>query len=144
MNTCNGGCGKPVETFLDWCDDCNEFSKKNQLKRKRLKKQILEFKEPVMLMPSKGSNPEFARQIVKMAERIINGFGMNVLLSEEKMTVGEAPVGLLKLEDGCLIVKTEYYHDDQKRCMCFLVSSGEYYCGDGNDAYCQALEIEQT
>jgi hypothetical protein len=36
MDKCSGGCGAPVENFLAYCDDCNEFSMLNQQRRKRM------------------------------------------------------------------------------------------------------------
>lgn len=52
---------------------------------------------------------------------------MRVALTEETMTVADAPVGLLFSEDsGEVIVKTEY--QDKDCCECYIVSSGERFC----------------
>jgi len=56
-------------------------------------------------------------------------------------TVGVACVGLLMLvPSGCLIAKTEYSNNG--RSICYLIESGEYYCGDGDAAECVELKVE--
>ena len=55
-------------------------------------------------------------------------------------TVGEAPVGLLILTDGCLICKTEYRLPNG-RAECYIVESGECYHGEGDAAECLPLRI---
>lgn len=65
---------------------------------------------------------------------------MRVYISEEETTVGEAPIGLLKLVSGEIIVKSEYSKDGV--CECIIVSSGEYFWGEGNAAKCVPLVIQ--
>jgi hypothetical protein len=65
---------------------------------------------------------------------------VRVYLTEESMTVGEAPVGLLLLESGELIMKTEYATNENV-CECYIVSSGERYHGEGNRALCRAMTV---
>jgi len=49
-------------------------------------------------------------------------------------------VGLLLLDDGEIICKSEY-HTAAGRCDCTIVSTGEHYCGEGDDARCVPLLI---
>lgn len=56
-----------------------------------------------------------------------------------KYTVGSAPVGLLLLNDGTIICKSEYRTNN--KCDCIIVASGENYCGDGDNAECRTLRI---
>ena len=65
---------------------------------------------------------------------------MDVYLSEKVTTVRQAPVGLLLLEkNGNLIVKSEYRLHG--KCECIIVSSGEHYCGEGDDALCKSVIV---
>jgi hypothetical protein len=65
---------------------------------------------------------------------------MRVAITEETMTVREAPVGLLILEDGGeVIVKTEYQQDGS--CECYIVSSGERFHGKGDKAEVRAIAL---
>ncbi len=66
---------------------------------------------------------------------------MRVAITEETMTVREAPVGLLLVEEsGETILKTEYANNDGV-CECYIVSSGERFCGKGNDAEVRAVAL---
>jgi len=58
----------------------------------------------------------------------------------KETTVGEAPVGLLELSCGEVICKSEYRH--KGRCECTIVSSGEGYHGEGDEARCWPLVEE--
>lgn len=63
-------------------------------------------------------------------------------MSKDVMTVGEAPVGLLVLEeDGELICKSEY-HLDSGACDCVIVETGECYCGEGDKALCHPVTVK--
>jgi len=54
-------------------------------------------------------------------------------------TVNDAPVGLLYLLDnGTIICKSEYRHDDGSP-ECTILESGENYCG--GDKPCKSLQI---
>lgn len=65
---------------------------------------------------------------------------MRVAITEETMTVADAPVGLLRTEDcGTLLVKTEYSNDDG--CECYIVSSGEKFCGKGDKEIVKAVTL---
>jgi hypothetical protein len=65
---------------------------------------------------------------------------MRVAITEEVMTVLDAPVGLLILEDsGEVIMKTEYREGDS--CECYIVSSGERFHGDGDKAEVRAIAL---
>lgn len=65
---------------------------------------------------------------------------MRIAITEETMTVAEAPVGLLILEgSGEVIMKTEYREGDS--CECFIVSSGERFCGEGDKAEVRAIGL---
>jgi hypothetical protein len=65
---------------------------------------------------------------------------MDIYTAEKVTTVGEAPVGLLILEDSAeMIMKTEYREADH--CICYIVASGEYYHGDGDAAKCKPVII---
>jgi hypothetical protein len=64
---------------------------------------------------------------------------MRVAITEEEMTVEEAPVGLLLLESGEMIVKTEYVQGTA--CECYIVSSGERFHGEGNAARVRAAAL---
>lgn len=56
---------------------------------------------------------------------------MNVYKCDKLFTVGDAPVGLLRLSlGGELIVKSAYRL--RGRCVCTIVRTGENYCGDGD------------
>lgn len=68
---------------------------------------------------------------------------MRIAITEETMTVRDAPVGLLRLEhSGELIVKTEYVMADcDNRCQCFIVSTGEYFHGEGDKALVKAVVL---
>lgn len=68
---------------------------------------------------------------------------LDVYAGSKVQTVGQAPVGLLLLDDGTLICKSEYKTDDA-RCDCTIVSSGEKYYGDGDGALCRHLVIKGT
>jgi hypothetical protein len=67
---------------------------------------------------------------------------MKVYLSEELITVGDAPVGLLVLRDGTLICKSEYHLSNDGPCECIIVDSGEYYHGEGDKAICHAVVVK--
>ncbi len=49
-----------------------------------------------------------------------------------RMTIRNAPPGLLLLRSGIVIFKTEY-RDDDGNPECYVVESGESYAGDGYD-----------
>ena len=55
--------------------------------------------------------------------------------SAEKCKVGTAAPGLLLLDCGEVIMKTEY-RNAEGRCECYIVSGGEFYCGEGDEAMC--------
>ncbi len=64
-------------------------------------------------------------------------------IGTKEHTVEDAPVGLLLLENGTIICKSEYKtqrKDGQYTCDCIIVSSGENYCG-GDDKKCVSLII---
>ena len=66
---------------------------------------------------------------------------MRVAITEETMTVKDAPVGLLIVEDsGEVIMKTEYANNDGV-CECYIVSSGERFWGKGNAAEVRAIVL---
>lgn len=54
--------------------------------------------------------------------------------------VGDAPVGLLLLESGEIICKSEYKRNDGQ-CECIIVGSGEYYWGEGDNGMCVPFEL---
>ena len=64
---------------------------------------------------------------------------MKVVLTGDRISVGDAPVGLLYLTD-CqeIICKSEYVLNGA--CECVIVSSGENYCG-GDDQICIPIEF---
>ena len=64
---------------------------------------------------------------------------MQVYISGDVRTVGEQEPGLLLLENGSLICKSEYCTNES--CDCTIVASGEHYCGDGDAALCRALIV---
>lgn len=67
---------------------------------------------------------------------------MKVYESKTKTTVGEADPGLLLLVDGLtLIMKTEYSRDDGS-CECYIVESGEAFCGKGDSAECYEVVVK--
>lgn len=66
---------------------------------------------------------------------------MNVYVCEKETTVGDAPVGLLLLNNGELICKSEYRLPDG-RCECTIVSSGEAFCGNGNSEKCKPVIVK--
>lgn len=55
-------------------------------------------------------------------------------------TVGRAPVGLLQLEDGTLLCKSEYRLPNGA-CECIIISSGEFFHGQGDSARCKPLSM---
>lgn len=59
-------------------------------------------------------------------------------IGTREYTVETAPVGLLLLENGSIICKSEYKQNG--KCECTIVSSGENYCG-GDDKKCVSLII---
>ena len=60
-------------------------------------------------------------------------------VSCQTFTIDSAPVGILVLENGTLICKTEYRENDI--CECYLVASGETYCGEPN-AICKSILLD--
>lgn len=73
---------------------------------------------------------------------------MNVFICETEMTVGEAPIGLFLLKDSREIICISEYRsgpgDDQSKYTrdAYIVSSGENYWGEGDDAIGQSIIIE--
>jgi len=68
---------------------------------------------------------------------------MITYISDTVMRVGDAPVGLLQLEPhGQLICKTEYKTNGS--CDCFILSSGEAYHGEGDEAMCRAIILRNN
>lgn len=67
---------------------------------------------------------------------------LELFFGTKEYTVGTAPIGLLLLEnDGTIICKSEYrYTNDEFRCECIIINSGEYYCG-GDDRKYISLQI---
>jgi len=53
-----------------------------------------------------------------------------------RMTVRNAPPGVLLLPDGVLVFKTEYHKPNSGDPECYVLASGEVYCGDGYDVDC--------
>lgn len=65
-----------------------------------------------------------------------------IFISPKETTVGQAPIGLLLLKDsGEFILKTEY--KEHNRSTCYIVSSGEYYHGEGDDAVVYQVTLSQ-
>ena len=62
---------------------------------------------------------------------------LELFVGTKQYTVNSAPVGLLLLECGTIIVKSEYMTEDKPNCT--IVQSGENYCG--GDRPCCALLI---
>jgi len=65
-----------------------------------------------------------------------------------RMTVRNAPPGILLLRNGHAVFKTEY-HDtatgsDELRPICYVVDSGERYHGEGYDVDCIDVTIDCT
>lgn len=61
-----------------------------------------------------------------------------------RMTIRNAPPGLLMLRDGLTIFKTEYQDQDSRgsyRPIVYVAVSGERYHGDGYDVDC--IEVTQ-
>ena len=56
---------------------------------------------------------------------------------KKELTVNKAPIGLLLLNNGTIICKSEYSSD--KGPICTILSSGETYFG--GDANCKSLEL---
>lgn len=74
----------------------------------------------------------------------IEDFNLELFIGTKDHTVGSAPVGLLLLENGTIICKSEYKTDSPggsvSTCDCIIVNSGENYCGgDGNK--CISIQI---
>lgn len=55
-------------------------------------------------------------------------------------TVGKAPIGLLMLDDGALIAKSEY-ELPTGRCECIIIGTGEFFHGDGDEARCRPMML---
>lgn len=53
-----------------------------------------------------------------------------------RMTVRNAPPGVLLLRDGVLVFKTEYHKPNSEDPECYVLASGEVYCGEGYDVDC--------
>jgi len=56
-----------------------------------------------------------------------------------RMTIRNAPPGVLLLRSGVLIFKTEYSHLNSSSLIdpeCYVLASGERYCGEGYDVDC--------
>lgn len=64
---------------------------------------------------------------------------MMIYFAERWTTVAEAPVGLLQLENGTFICKSEYSTGGSPDCI--IVDSGERYCG-GYDQKCKSVVIK--
>jgi len=62
---------------------------------------------------------------------------LELFIGTKEYTVNTAPVGLLLLDNGSIICKSEYHTNGQPDCT--IVSSGENYCG--GDKPCKALQI---
>lgn len=65
---------------------------------------------------------------------------LELFIGTKTYTVESAPPGLLLLVTGSLIMKSEYRKDNQE-CECYIVSSGEYYCGS-QQTNCTLVIIE--
>lgn len=65
---------------------------------------------------------------------------LELYMGTKDYKVGTAPVGLLLLDDGTIICKSEYRNNDGSS-ICTIVESGENYCGDGDNAECRHLHI---
>jgi hypothetical protein len=65
---------------------------------------------------------------------------MRIYTCNTIMSVDDAPPGLFLLEEsGELICKSEYITNNG--CKCIIVSSGENYCGSG-DELCRPIIIQ--
>lgn len=60
---------------------------------------------------------------------------LQLLPRKDGKTVRNAPPGVLLLWDGILVFKTEYLKENGDP-VCYVVASGEYYCGKGFDVEC--------
>lgn len=64
---------------------------------------------------------------------------LEILVGTKIHTIRDAPIGLLYLVgNSSIIMKTEYHTDGKPDC--FIVESGEAYCGD-LDEPCKILKI---
>jgi hypothetical protein len=63
---------------------------------------------------------------------------LELFIGSKEYTVNTAPVGLLLLENGSIICKSEYYTNDTPDCI--IIESGENYCG--GDLPCKSLIIQ--
>ena len=53
---------------------------------------------------------------------------LELYMGTKKYTIKSAPVGILLTDDNTLICKSEYRKDNGE-CECYIISSGEFYCG---------------
>jgi len=65
---------------------------------------------------------------------------LGLYIGTSKYKVRDAPVGLLLLNSGTIICKSEYRTNG--RCDCIIIESGENYCGEGDNAECVSLYIK--
>ena len=61
-------------------------------------------------------------------------------IGKKTYTVNDAPIGLLLLDDGYIICKSEYR--EKGEAICTILSSGENYCGGNKD--CKSLKFIST
>ena len=61
-------------------------------------------------------------------------------VGKKTLKVNDAPVGLLLLDDGYIICKSEY--KERGEAICTILSSGENYCGGNKD--CKSLNFIPT
>lgn len=54
---------------------------------------------------------------------------LRIYKCDHLVMVGDAPVGLIELEESGEIICKSEYKNTQKQCDCIIVSSGENYCG---------------
>lgn len=66
---------------------------------------------------------------------------MMIYKSIENFMIEDAPAGLLLLDNGSIICKSEYKNTTGLP-ECIIVDSGEYYCGPV-DAACRSLIIKE-
>jgi len=65
---------------------------------------------------------------------------MKVYICDDLITVREAPVGLFLIEDSGEVICISEYSTNSKR-DAYIVSSGENYCGQGDEALGRSLVL---
>jgi len=63
---------------------------------------------------------------------------MDVYVAQHQVTVKDAPLGLLVVESGELILKTAEKNKD--KCLCYVVESGDMFIG-GNATICRPVIV---